>query len=156
MYLSYIHFSPLHSPASPQHHLSPWKPLQNDSYLSKWPNLALFSSPFMIFPFESLPSLDFMAWWHCHLCGYSLSISLSAAIPFFLPLFPIFWNPLRFCTHQVVVSVHGRFETLLSINGMQGSAFCSPVHLFWFASSTTFLRSQFASSFIWGAQIRWH
>lgn len=59
MYLSYIHFSPLHSPASPQHHLSPWKPLQNDSYLSKWPNLALFSSPIMIFPFESLPSLDF-------------------------------------------------------------------------------------------------
>lgn len=51
-------FSPLRSPASTQHHLSPWKPLWNDSYPSKWPNLALFLSPIMIFPFEFLLSLD--------------------------------------------------------------------------------------------------
>lgn len=52
-------FSPLHSPASTQHHLSPWKPLWNDSYLTKWPNLALFLSLIMTFPFEFLLSLDF-------------------------------------------------------------------------------------------------
>lgn len=154
-YHSWIHFFPPHSPTSIQHPLSPWKPLWNDSYLSEWPKLCFIFSPIVFFSFEFLLCLGF-----CDLVSLSplrvLSEYLSlCSYPLLPPTFSYIFESFNFFffTHQLVVLVQGRFETVLYINDLQGLLFSSPDPLI--CIFYHFLRSQFPYHFIWGAQIRW-
>lgn len=56
-------------------------------------NFASFSPPSCSFLLSFCFVLASVTWCHCHLSGSSLSVSLFAVTLFFLPLFPIFWNP---------------------------------------------------------------